>query len=261
MSRNRSNIESDDSAFEAAGTAKPVRSTQLLNGGDPGSSPTGMRTRVHIMAVSEELFAQEGYDRVSVRNIAVAAGVNIASINYHFGSKQRLFEALFELRASEISNARIALLDKAEATVGTKNQAQAVRAVVDAFVRPALSLVDPKAFGGRGKVVLQFLNRAIGMADEEVFLERHYGEVRSRFVNSLCSRVPEIPKEDMLYRYNLMVGALIYAMAGPERMLRVPSGVDVELDARSNDTEVFIDRFVDFFLAGFISESATGDRG
>ena len=56
--------------------------------------------REHILVVAEELFGEKGFDGTSVRDIAQAAGVNLAMISYYFGSKEKLLESLVELRAS-----------------------------------------------------------------------------------------------------------------------------------------------------------------
>ncbi|MDO6434346.1 TetR family transcriptional regulator [Flavitalea sp. BT771] len=55
--------------------------------------------REHILTVAEELFGDNGFDGTSVRDIAQKAGVNLAMISYYFGSKEKLLEALIELRA------------------------------------------------------------------------------------------------------------------------------------------------------------------
>lgn len=58
--------------------------------------------QVQIITTAEKLFAVKGYDGTSVRDIADAAGVNIAMISYYFGSKEKLMEALFEQRSTNI---------------------------------------------------------------------------------------------------------------------------------------------------------------
>ncbi len=54
--------------------------------------------REHILSVAERLFGEKGFDGTSVRDIAQAAGVNLAMISYYFGSKEKLLEAMIELR-------------------------------------------------------------------------------------------------------------------------------------------------------------------
>lgn len=55
-----------------------------------------------IISTAEQLFSSKGYDGTSVRDIADEAGVNIAMISYYFGSKEKLMEALFEQRTTNI---------------------------------------------------------------------------------------------------------------------------------------------------------------
>jgi len=54
--------------------------------------------QIQIIETAEALFADRGYDGISVRDIADEAGVNVAMISYYFGSKEKLMEAIFELR-------------------------------------------------------------------------------------------------------------------------------------------------------------------
>ncbi|MEO6229592.1 MAG: TetR family transcriptional regulator [Ferruginibacter sp.] len=58
--------------------------------------------QIQIIETAERLFASDGFDGTSVRDIADAAGVNVAMISYYFGSKEKLMEALFELRVGTI---------------------------------------------------------------------------------------------------------------------------------------------------------------
>src|SRR6187200_1196670 len=94
-------------------------------------------TKSKILDVAEELFAQQGLDRVSVRDITVAAKVNVAAINYHFGSKEELIAAVFERRIAPVNALRIAALDAVEQSAGAKGPK--VEAILGAFIRPALT--------------------------------------------------------------------------------------------------------------------------
>ncbi len=57
---------------------------------------------IHILDKAEELFAGNGYEGTTVREIAQAAGVNVAMINYYFGSKEKLMQMLFQERMGGI---------------------------------------------------------------------------------------------------------------------------------------------------------------
>jgi AcrR family transcriptional regulator len=58
--------------------------------------------QIQIIEAAEELFANQGFGNTSVRQIADKAGVNLAMINYYFGSKEKLMHALVELRTSHV---------------------------------------------------------------------------------------------------------------------------------------------------------------
>ncbi|QBZ98225.1 TetR family transcriptional regulator [Flavobacterium sangjuense] len=58
--------------------------------------------QLEILQVAEQLFAEEGFDGTSVRDIAKKANVNIAMISYYFGSKEKMLEALVLNRISDM---------------------------------------------------------------------------------------------------------------------------------------------------------------
>ena len=58
--------------------------------------------QLEILQVAEQLFAEEGFDGTSIRDIAKKANVNIAMISYYFGSKEKMLEALVLNRISDM---------------------------------------------------------------------------------------------------------------------------------------------------------------
>jgi AcrR family transcriptional regulator len=209
--------------------------------------PQADRKKTQILDAAESLFAEQGFAQVSIRDIAVAAKANVAAVNYHFGSKERLFEALFARRVVPVNAMRLELLRAAEAR--GRGGKPGLRDLVDAFVRPPMLLGDPQSHGAQGLVMMRFLSRMLAMPKEHVFLEAYYGEVRGRFIGRLTDILPGLPYETVLWRYNLMVGALIYALAGPQRMLRPPAAEPphpVDWNVEDAITEI-----VDFCAAAF----------
>lgn len=55
--------------------------------------------REHIINTAINLFSTKGYEGTSIRNLATAAGVNLAMVNYYFGTKEKLFESMVEQKA------------------------------------------------------------------------------------------------------------------------------------------------------------------
>ena len=72
-------------------------------------------TRDRILDAAERLFAQQGFDLTSLRALTTEADVNLAAVNYHFGSKERLFEAVLARLIAPINAERLARLDALEA--------------------------------------------------------------------------------------------------------------------------------------------------
>src|SRR6185503_19345859 len=93
-------------------------------------------TRSRILDVAEELFSEQGLDRVSIRAITRKAKVNLAAINYHFGTKEDLIAAVFERRVVPVNAARIAALTKVEKSAGRRSPK--LEDILEAFIRPAL---------------------------------------------------------------------------------------------------------------------------
>lgn len=210
-------------------------------------------TKLKILSAAELLIAQLGFGGTSIRAIAAAADVNIAAVNYHFGSKDQLFEAVFARRIVPMNRERLAQLDAAIAAhAGGK---PTVAEVVDAFIRPPLALGDPRVSDG-GLVQMQFISRVLSTSNENAFINVYYGEVRTRFVGVLHQILPQFPLTTMLWRYNLMVGALVYAMAGPDRMLRPLEGFDGLTPPEPYDVEATIRQVAAFCIAGLMADEA-----
>src|SRR5258708_18044674 len=71
-------------------------------------------TRTRILDTAEELFMLHGFEGTSMRLLTSSAGVNLAAVNYHFGSKDALIEALFRRRLDPMNAARLAELERLE---------------------------------------------------------------------------------------------------------------------------------------------------
>src|SRR3989337_4018648 len=89
-------------------------------------------TRTRILDVAEELFMLHGFEGTSMRLLTGKAGVNLAAVNYHFGSKDALIEALFRRRLAPMNAERGAALERLE-DFSAEN-------IIRAFVRPSLGL-------------------------------------------------------------------------------------------------------------------------
>jgi AcrR family transcriptional regulator len=102
------------------------------------SAATG-DTIERLLDAAERLFAAHGYDGVGLRTLADEAGVNLNAVNYHFGSKEKLYIQTFLRRFKPANDERLALLRSAQAAAG--NKPLSVEKIVECIIRPPLNIV------------------------------------------------------------------------------------------------------------------------
>ena len=104
-------------------------------------------TQLRLLDAAEELFMQHGFEGASMRMLTARAGVNLAAVNYHFGSKDALIEAVFRRRLDPMNAQRLAELDRLEAEADGKPLA--AEAIIRAFLGASLRMVEDARNGGR----------------------------------------------------------------------------------------------------------------
>ena len=169
--------------------------------------PASFSTKDRILGAAEELFAQYGFSGTSLRQVTSHADVNIAAVNYHFGSKENLVNEVFRRRMDEMTAARLAQLEQARAT-----RPGDLRAVLAAFVEPALAMAQDRQSGG---AFVRVIARAYAEKNDNLrkFLSDHYGHVLREFGKAIGACVPGLSKEELYWRLDFLAGALTYAMA------------------------------------------------
>ncbi|MFP5375009.1 MAG: TetR/AcrR family transcriptional regulator [Gammaproteobacteria bacterium] len=178
-------------------------------------------TKDRILAAAEELFAQHGFAGTSLRQLTGRADVNIAAVNYHFGSKENLINEVFRRRMDEMTQQRLARLEAA-----VRERPGDLEAVLAAFVEPALEMARDRHGGpGRGAFV-KVLARAYAEKNDGLrrFLSERYGHVLREFARAIAACLPGLGKEPLYWRLDFLSGALTYAMAD-FGLIRRPPGV------------------------------------
>ncbi len=215
----------------------------------PAISPTaGTRvadTRTALLDAAERLFAERGIAGASMRAITHAAGANLAAVHYHFGSKEGLVRAVFGRRLEPLNRERVARL---EALAGTGHEG-AVEEIVEAFVGPALRMIGREP-GGRA--FAQLLARAVlepGPGSRELVLE-HFQEVIERFTAALEGALPDLAREEILWRFHFMIGSLSFT-AGLGFLVQRWAGAPAP-----RDPESVVARLVAFVAGGMSSAPA-----
>jgi AcrR family transcriptional regulator len=200
-------------------------------------------TRERVLEVAERLFAERGLDAVSIRDIIAEAGVNLGAINYHFGAKERLIEAVFERRLIPSTLEQMRALEAVERAAG--DRPPKLEVILEAIFRPVIEeAMDPKRGGAIfGKLM------ARSMVDPNPAMERvmhsHLSVMVKRFDAALLRAMPGLPPADVFWRMHLLVGGLHQSLLLLGR--KPPPGAPV----LNLDAETYIRRFVAFAAAAF----------
>jgi len=203
---------------------------------------TQAATKNLVFAAAERLFAVHGFQKVSVRDITAEAGVNLASVNYHFRSKDALLLEIFRRRTAELNRARVRMLHEANDQYQGRPP---VRAILEALIAPPVRWLDPK---GDRLISVQFIIRARSEGTEEMraALRNDVSHLR-RFADALLSARPDLPPEEVYWRLHFVLG-LIHnnRFAEFDRLNTLSEGL-----TREDDVAALITRMVDFAEAGF----------
>jgi AcrR family transcriptional regulator len=175
-------------------------------------------TKDRILYAAEELFAQQGFASTSLRQVTSRADVNIAAVNYHFGSKDNLVHEVFRRRMDVMSAQRLEALAKAAAAAPGE-----LEPILAAFVEPALAMAQDRHGGG---AFIRVIARAYAESNDSLrkFLSDQYGHVLRAFAKAIAPCVPALGKEDLYWRLDFLSGALTYAMAD-FGLIKRPAGV------------------------------------
>ncbi len=152
-------------------------------------------TSDRLLRAAEELIGERGIGNVSVRDITARARANTAAINYYFGTKEGLIQAIVERRAEQIGTRRTALLDEAIAAEPS------VRSVVRVLVQASAELAADTIDGGR--VFLRCRQAMRADPDAAMLLEKHFGPYTRRFLDVLEQVTPHLPPMDRAVRFAL----------------------------------------------------------
>lgn len=203
-----------------------------------------LETKERIFDAAEALFMDQGFSTTSLRTITAKAKVNLAAVNYHFGSKEALIREVFDRSLGPLNSARMAQLDRLEAAAG--GDPVAIEKIIEALVAPALQLShDPLK---RGAAFMRLLGRALSEPAEymRAFLPAHYRDVVIRFRRALSLALPHLPEAELTWRMHFAFGAMGYSMAGTDavELFTTPDGAGVD------DAEAIVQRLIPFLVAG-----------
>lgn len=203
-------------------------------------------TRTVILDAAENLFAAASFDIVSMRDVAAKARVPLGLINYHFQSKEKLFEAIIERRSDELNTRRRAAFAKLKGKPD-------VRQVIEVFLRPYLELMLEGGSGWRsyGRLLAQ-----TGQQQRWTrLITRHFKETQNLILGALAEAEPRLSKEAVARGYTHMV-SVMFGMFAANDLLSVIS----RRAYSSRDLERAYDYAVPFLAGAFEGLAASCAR-
>lgn len=214
-----------------------------------GEARGAAATKKKILDTAEALFMTHGFEATSLRSITAAAYVNLAAVNYHFGSKEELFQAVLRRRLDPMNQRRVDLLSRLEQAAAPNSVA--CEKILAALFVPALELARDRERGGTS--FLRLLGRAYADPAPFIrqFLSGQYAVMIERFKAAFGRALPELPKRELSWRLHFMMGALSYTLAGTDALKLI-----AELapgDGGGANDELLLRRLAPFLLAGLTS--------
>lgn len=202
-------------------------------------------TKQRILDAAEFLFAGNGYRGTSLRAITGQADVNLAAVNYHFGSKEALLEEVIKRRLLPLNEVRRQRIEEVRETAEKKGKAPHIKSVLLAFIEPTILFKESTPGADN---FLTFIGRSITDPDDTV------RQIFHRFIKPLfhllfetsCEALPQLPKDLVFWRLHFTLGSLFHTLHICGKF-KTDDIVDMhaEMDAQS-----LIDLIVPFVTAG-----------
>lgn len=203
-----------------------------------------------ILDAAEALFAERGFAETSLRTITSTANVNLAAVNYHFGSKKSLIQAVFsrfiDPLEQEISR-RLAALPDDKSTLS-------LDALIDLLTESMYSV-----HGNSARRISAFM-RLLGLAYTQSqghlrnYLGERYGNVFRRFVALLRPAVPDASNTDLFWNTHFALGAAVFSLSNYQAlaaMHETDTGTAIDMTS-------VVRRLVVFMVAGLKSHAGAG---
>lgn len=211
--------------------------------GEPIDSGSKNSTKERILDAAETLFSEHGFAETSMRDITKVAEVNLASINYHFGSKEELINAVFMRCVQPLAEALRENLEHMKDNITDESLDQSLRALVTA------GLNSSRAMKGGGGIFIRLLSRAYADPEASIrnYLVKQHENVLTAYVHMLAQVLPDVTPEEIYWRAYYMLGSLMFVMSSEATLRNIARK---EYGFQTSDEQV-VTYLVKFLAAGF----------
>ena len=196
-----------------------------------------------LLDAAEQLFADKGFDVVSVRDITQEAKANVAAVNYHFGSRDGLIGLVVTRYITPVNEERLARLEILEKKWAGK--AIPLEEIIDAFVRPLVGVVRKSELSER--LFCRLLGRIFSMQGDGLpeVIEGQMRNLSERVARALGKSLPTVQPEELAWRMHFVAGAMIHMLMNQDMLHRLTNGA-----SGTPSIEATLGRFIRFASAG-----------
>jgi AcrR family transcriptional regulator len=168
-------------------------------------------TKQCILDAAEYLFSQDAYRGTSLRAITARANVNLAAVNYHFGTKETLLEEVIKRRILPLNEIRRQRIEEIRSSAGKKGRTPNIKSLLLAFIEPTLLF---KESSPEAKNFMTFIGRSITDPDDTVrkVFHRFIMPLFTLLYETACESLPDHPRDLILWRLHFTVGALFHTL-------------------------------------------------
>ncbi|WMT91292.1 TetR/AcrR family transcriptional regulator [Pelagibacterium sp. H642] len=199
--------------------------------------------REALLSAAVRLFSSNGYNAVSMREIAKAADANVGSLTYHFGSKAVLLREIYQRHTEPMNHRRMELLGEARRI---QDADERLMAILRAYVIPAFSSSSDFDGGGADFTRMRAVLSAEGNEDARTIIAGAFDTTSRAFLDAIAECLPDADREGLVWRSQFLLGALYYALINPERVTRLSDGA-----VDGNDREAAVNQIVEASFASF----------
>ncbi len=204
-----------------------------------------------ILDAAEALFAEKGFTETSLRAITSAANVNLAAVNYHFGSKEKLIQAVFARFLDPFSEYLNTQLK--EKFKNTDEQPPRLKELLELFAYTIYAMRSER-LKTKDQVFVRLSGLAFSQGEGHLldFIRKQYGEVFARYMGLYKKACPHIPNEELFWRIHFALGATMFSLSGYEVLASfVPQNANNE-----SPTVITVYKYlIPFLIAGLSAEA------
>lgn len=185
-----------------------------------------------ILDCAEARFAENGFNGVTLNEVAAEAGVDTSLMRYYFGDKKQLFAAVFKRRGPVINEMRLKAM--ADYRAAAKDNFE-LEGIVDAFMRPAFETMAADQGWRNYWAIVAYVNSSRGFLHE--LMSETFDTVSHELLADMRRIFPETPEEELFWSYQFLTGTFTFSLGRTGRVDRLSNGL-----VSSNDAEAIADR-------------------